>query len=1151
MHSKLLIQLVNMSRYLILGIFLQAMLSCMLIAGDLHAQLEKMSIEDIYVSVNDTDDVRLDEIFSQLGQETGFSFAFNERIIDLGQRISLHSSEGSLANILREISRKSNLKFKRVHDYIHVGKGSSVRKIMVIEVPVVPQAISVSGTVSSSDGNETLPGVTVIIKGTSQGTVTDLNGQYKIEVPSSESVLIFSSVGFVEQEITVGGKTTVDVLLQPDVTALQEVVVVGYGEQKKVNLTGAVAAVNGDRLINRPVTGTMDALQGVLPGVVVTRQNGSPGEEDFKIQVRGVTSATNNPGPLVLVNGIEGDINSVRPEDIESISVLKDAASASIYGAKAAGGVILITTKSGKAGKIEVAINSYYSMSRLGRLQDRVSSVQAARMRNEADINSGGSASITDEMLAKMADPNIEWDEDPATPNGYRFWGDHDYEELVLEEYTPMMSHNISISGGTEKTTFRLSGTYFKNDGSIKIGPDSNTKYSGRLNLNTQIGKYVSVSTDLAYANNLVDKPWANTAGDFGLFAYVFTYPGITPLYDPNGNMAVGTRYGAFDGRTKFYDFSWEKGIHQWNESNARINSTLTIKDLIKGLQFRVVGAVDANFDKEFQQRNPIFRYGIDGQVIGGSDGRSDLTKSRANDAFKEFRFLTDYNVEFNGHAFHALAGYQFQDYRYESLSVMAQSLVNKNLPDLNWASADNMVIEDDVRTNKFQSLFGRLNYNYKERYLLEGNLRYDGSSKLDPDNRYQLFPSASAGWRISNESWFETNFIDELKLRGSWGRLGNAGALGNYEYIPLLTAANDMLLGKNGGTEQSAQYVHQKNLASKNITWEVVETSNIGADLGLFNNKLTVTADYFVKRNKNMLAAVAYPSVLGIGFGNQNVGELKTWGWDASVGWRENKGTISYWVSANIADAQNELVEYLGKDVVKTGTIELLEGKPVNSIYGYKTAGIFQSDSEVDEHAFQNNKTGAGDVIYVDTDGNGRVDAGDQTFENPGDLQYLGNSGPRYTFGLQGGFNMKGFDFMVFFQGVGKRVFLLDKELIQPFSRPWFGPQEHNMDYWTPENTDAYWPRLYTAGDHNFLPSDKWLQNAAYVRLKDIQIGYTIPEQVVSRLAITKLRFYIAGHDVWEATKAFDFIDPETPDKATYQYPFRRTFTVGVNLNF
>ncbi|HET7180076.1 MAG TPA: SusC/RagA family TonB-linked outer membrane protein, partial [Chryseosolibacter sp.] len=653
MNSKLPNRLVNASRYMVLGLFLASMLTGVTLAAERAAQFDNTSIEDIYVSFN-ADNATLDDVFSRLGSETGFSFAFNEKMVDLDKRITLHVAKSSLADVLREISRKSNLKFKRVDDYIHVARGSGLTKVYVIEESKEAQGISVSGKVISSEDNETLPGVTVMIKGTSQGTVTDLNGDFRIEVPSQESVLVFSSVGFVQQEVVVGQRTNIQITLAADITALQEIVVVGYGEQKKVNLTGAVSSVSGDKLVNRPVTGTVDALQGVLPGVVVTKSTGSPGLEDYNIQIRGLTSVNSNPA-LVLINGVEGNIDDVRPEDIESVSVLKDAASASIYGAKAAGGVILITTKSGKAGKLTVEFNSYYSMSKLGRTQEKVSSLQAAKMRNEADINAGGSASVTDEMLANIADPNIEWTPDPASPNLYQFWGNYDYKDLVLGKSTPMISHNIAISGGSEKTTYRISGTYYKNDGSIRIGPDDNTRYSGRLNLNTELGKYFSLSNDLAYSNNRIDKPYTNTDGDFGIFAYVFTYPGITPLYDPNGHMAVGSRMGAFDGRTKFYDFSYEKGIHQWDKSNARINSTLTMKNMVKGLELRVMGAIDANFDKELQQRNPINLYGIDGQIAGVQNSASDLMKKRSNSAFKEFRFLGDYDLQVKGHTFHLL----------------------------------------------------------------------------------------------------------------------------------------------------------------------------------------------------------------------------------------------------------------------------------------------------------------------------------------------------------------------------------------------------------------------------------------------------------------------------------------------------------------
>ncbi|MGH7239293.1 MAG: hypothetical protein ACREHG_04405, partial [Candidatus Saccharimonadales bacterium] len=325
--------------------------------------------------------------------------------------------------------------------------------------------------------------------------------------------------------------------------------------------------------------------------------------------------------------------------------------------------------------------------------------------------------------------------------------------------------------------------------------------------MNTEIGKYLSLSNNISYSNNGIEKPVTPIDGAYGIFAYVYTYPGITPVYDPHGHLAYGARLGSFDGRVKFADFSYQKGIHEWNYNNARVNSTLTIKNLVKGLQFRVVGAVDANFNKEFEQVKPIALYGVDGSVIGDYSTASSLTKGEDNSAFKEFQFLVDYDLKLHNHSFHLLGGYSGQEYRSESIGATVQGLVNKDLPDFNWASPDNIDLNDDVATNKFQSVFGRLNYNYKDKYLFEGNLRYDGSSKLAPDNRYKLFPSASAGWRISQEPWFQSNFINEFKLRASYGELGNADVLGNYNYIPLLNKNNDLLLGMDGGVEQQADY--------------------------------------------------------------------------------------------------------------------------------------------------------------------------------------------------------------------------------------------------------------------------------------------------------------------------------------------------------
>lgn len=1097
-------------------------------------------------------DETLETVLSQLEKQSGTRFLYSREVIGSERKITCTMEREKLSKVLKHILVPLNLKYEVLSRQIIIKRsardGQPADDLTSDGSLLAFPPFTVSGKVTDEAG-EGLPGVSVVIKGTQQGLITDADGAFSIEVPDENAILVFSFVGYVSQEIIVGGRSVLDVSLQADEQTLKEVVVVGYGTQKKVNLTGAVSVVKGESLINRSVTGTVDALQGVLPGVVVTKTTGSPGQEKYNIQIRGMTSATNNP-VLVLVDGIEGNIDDVRPEDVESISVLKDAASAAIYGAKAAGGVILITTKTGKAGKVSIEFNSYYTLAKLGRTQERISSYQAGLMRNEAEINSGGSAPLSDENLAKLADPNIEWDTDPSNPNYFRYWGDYDYKKLVLKEFTPMMSHNLSISGGSEKTTFRISGTYFKNSGSIKIGPDSNTKYAGRLNLNTKINDYLELSNVFSYSNNRIEKPKQNLDGDYGLWSYIFTYPGVAPLYDPNGHLAFGVRVGTFDGRIKFFQYDYTRGFQRWNENNLRGSSTLTIKNLVRGLQFRLVGGIDANFDENFFHSKDIEYFGVDESVLGYNSG-TNITKGHAYDALKEFQFLADYGFQVKNHDVSLFAGYSVQDYRYNYFDGYIQDLVNENLPSFDWASKDNMRMSDDAASSRYQSFFGRLKYNFDDRYLIETNVRYDGSSKLNPDDRYRLFPSASAAWRASEENWFHVPAISELKLRGSFGQLGNANAIGNYDYIPLLSVNNNMIIGSNAGVEQRAQYIYQNQLASRNITWETVQSSNIGVDVGLLNNKLTVEGDYYVKRNKNMLAAVAFPSTLGVGVGNQNVGELKTWGWEVNVGWRDAKRAFTYWVNANIDDSQNELVEYLGATVIQPGTRRLLEGYPINSLFGYKTDGLFQTEEEVNAHAFQSSLTGPGDVKYIDLNKDGKITSGSQTEADHGDLVYLGNSNPRYNFGVRGGFNWKGVDFSLFLQGVGKRVFMLDDQLIMPYSYAEFGPQRHNLDYWTPENRDAFWPRLLIRGTHNFMPSDKWIQDAAYLRIKDIQIGYTIADRLVSRFGVSKLRFYVAGHDVWETTATLDFIDPETPNQATWQYPFRRSYSIGLNLNF
>ncbi len=1101
-------------------------------ANETYAQKTKVTLNVENASVL--------EVIDEIEAATRFKFIYKTKHVDLQRLVSIHVEKENIATVLEDIFNITNTSYKVRGTQIILGKEKNT-PIVVPEMTSIDQVqTQVSGTVTDNNGAP-LSGANILEKGTTNGVTADFDGNFSIKVADENATLVVSYLGFATKEIAVDGRSEIEVTLEESAAGLDEVVVVGYGTQKKVNLTGAVATVSSEDLIDKAVIGTVDALQGQMPGVTITRTQGGPGDEELNIQIRGLTSVNDSP-VLVLVDGVEGDINDVRPEDVASISVLKDAASAAIYGAKAAAGVILVTTKGGQAGKMKIEYNQYFSMAKLGRQAQRIPSLRGAQLRNEAEINAGRSAPYSEEQLAKIADPNILWEEDPGRPNQFVYWGDYDYVDLMLKDFTPMSSHNIAVSGGNEKTTFRLSGTYFDNQGSIKDGPDSNTKYSGRLNLNTKLNDYLDLATVLSYSHNKVEKPFVNPNGRFGLFAQVYTYLGTAPLRDPNGHLADQTR---------FFGYNYERGIKERRDNNVRMNSTLTISNVVKGLKLRVVGGIEGNFNNVFEHGKNVRKYGIDGVDFSSLPAPSSIKKGQTNSSLKEIQMLADYNLDLNDHSIAILGGYSFQDYRREGFDGFAGGLINNEIPSFDWASIDNTALNDEIETNRYQSVFGRLQYNYKDRYLLEGNLRYDGSSKLNPDDQYRLFPSASAAWRISEESWFDIPAVNQFKFRASFGRLGNAGALGNYDYIPLLVAEDDLVLGNDGGEDRQTRYIYQETLASENIGWETVETSNYGIDLAFFGNRLSLSGDYYIKRNKDMLARVAYPSVIGIKLSNVNVGELKTWGWEANLGWQSGKGDFSYYLNANIGDSENELVSYIGANIIDPGTTRLLEGRPVNSIWGYKNDGLFQSQEEVDNHAFQSNLTGPGDVKFVDINGDGEITNGEQTEEDHGDLVYLGNTNPRYNFGIQGGFSWKAFDFSVFFQGVGKRTFLMDNDVVQPYFRPYMSPRAAMLDYWTPENTDAFWPRIYVRGDHNFVPNDRFIQDAAYIRLKDVQLGFSIPNKLLEGTAIAKFRVYVAGRDLWESTKTLDFIDPETPNKARSQYPFRRSYSIGLNLSF
>ena len=481
--------------------------------------------------------------------------------------------------------------------------------------------------------------------------------------------------------------------------------------------------------------------------------------------------------------------------------------------------------------------------------------------------------------------------------------------------------------------------------------------------------------------------------------------------------------------------------------------------------------------------------------------------------------------------------------------------MITNNFFSLNFADALSKTSKDLIQSWALASAFGRFNYSFKDRYLFEASYRYDGSSRLAPDNRWQLFPSFSAAWRISEEGFVKDNlsFLDNLKLRISWGQLGNGSVLGYYDYITLLTSGlsttNNLVFNN-----QRTQYIYQTEISSTDKTWETVEQSNIGLDIGLFNNRLAITADYYIKRNKDMLARLSVPNIIGVGVSVENIGELKSWGTDLEVKWRDRIGKLDYHVGINFSDNQNEIVKYDALNSIGAGgLVPIMEGYPMNSVWGYKTDGFFQSKADADAYKLLVNypffpNPAAGDIRYLDLNGDGVINGGNGTPDNPGDLVYLGTTNARYSYGFDLGASWKGFDFGIFFQGALQRRFLIAEETLSPILGTVDMPWTIHMDRWTPDNPNAFFPRMYQTSAHNFRPSDRWAQNGSYIRLKNLQIGYTIP---INKKYIRELKVYASGQDLWEYTKVLEVFDPEVGNNVSATaYPFYRTISFGLNVS-
>ncbi len=1116
-----------------------------LFAEPVHSQ----NLEEIRVTLELRNE-KLKTLFQRIEKQTRLQFAYNAREID-AYRVNLPRGVYSIKGLLDLSLKGTSLKYNQLDNSIIIHSAGQKPKSAFseesdAEVDAGILAQVVRGKITDEKG-EGLPGVSILIRGTQRGTVTDGEGNYRLEVDGAATVLVFSFVGYLNREVVVGNQSVINLALEPDEKTLEELVVVGYGTQRKINLTGAVSTIDSKVIENRPASSLATAMQGTASGLIVTRTSGQPGSEGITMQIRGASSANGNVNPLVMLDGVAVPISvleSMNPNDVESISVLKDAAVAAIYGAQASGGVILVTTKKGKGGKAVFDYSLLAGTSWMLDVPQRNDLLDEAMYANLGARNAGLSPPWSDAQL-EMIRQGIQYYVNPADTTRYIYLNNNSFVDQTIRKYTPRSQHNISARGGTDKLNYMVSLGLMNQQGAYTLGPDKLVRYNGRLNLGAQLTRHVSIDTRISYAQQDQEAPSRNAST---IMSQTLRYRGQWPILTPEGRLSGEGGGSANMG----YAYLKEGGFDNSDKSDLNGIFTLKIDNLIKGLQLRAIyGGQYNRVDRQLFNRKVTTWQRFDPIYYLNDPNSYEVTRGLVKT--NNLQYLADYDFSLGEkNKLHLLAGYQFEDYRSSSVMTISRSLASNDLPALGLGDDATKANSQSTNTYASQSYFGRLNFSHADKYLFEATLRYDESSRLARGKRLKAFPSVSAGWNINQEGWFPSNnVVSAAKIRVSWGQLGSSlsSIIGSYDYLNMLTRNNNVIGGTRG------MYFYQNVVPSSNLAWETIETSNGGIDLGLFKNKLSISYDYYLKFNRNMLVPQQLPAVFGVATPRVNGGELKTWGWELEVTHRNRIGQhFNYNIGVNLSDNNNKLVKYAGQRVISAGLVNILEGYPLKSIWGYQTAGYFQEQSEIADWAFQDQLTGVGDTKYVDRNNDNRINIGSGTPDDPGDLIYLGMDQPRYTFGITGGLSWKGIDFSFLFQGVGSRTFYPNNGFINPQDAAWNQPMAYQMDYWTPDNRNATFPRPYLGGSHNYRRADKWIVNGRYIRLKNIQVGYSLPEAWIRKLNISRVRVFGSAQDLFTLSGLGIYkgtFSPEFTNNTSFQYPLYANASLGLNVSF
>ncbi|MFW5760534.1 MAG: SusC/RagA family TonB-linked outer membrane protein [Cyclobacteriaceae bacterium] len=1150
--KKLLHYLLMSTRYLLYSFIIQALLVTVLLAKEGNAQVR--SINDVILDQFELKDVQLPQALSKIEKLTSFTFVYTRQDLPNEVKINLSVRNQSLGSVLLEISKQARIKFQQVNRNISVKKIESVNEKSQKEIEIIIQTSNISGTVTSMEDGDVIPGVNVIEKGTSNGTVTNINGMYNLEV-SQGATLVFSSVGYTTEEIEIGNRSIIDLQMVQDIKRLQELVVVGYGTQERKDITGAVSSVKAEQIEKLSIQSLDQALQGQAAGVLVTQNSGEPGG-NISVRIRGVGSFGNNE-PLYVIDGFpvfndNGRVGSagfsnnqfnslamINPKDIESIEILKDASAAAIYGSRAANGVVLITTKKGKAGEAKISFSSDIGLQEAWRIPEFLNASEFAELANEAYINDG------EPIYSEWADPE-------SLGEGTD-WMDQIFRTGLMQDY------NFSVQGGSEKLQAAFTLNYFDQEGVlIESGFQ---RYSMRGNLDYAASDKLKIGTrsTISYSDQQVFE-----SGNFanGLFNIALMLP---PTIGPTDFI---------DGPSLYISTGLRNVLYRARELENNLNTVRTLNtafadyEILPGLKYRINVGADMILGNS-ERWAPKFERGLANNVNASSWSRrsQDISWLIENTLTYDKTFAERHNLSF-------LIGQTSQKSEFSVITAEGADFPSNDVRAISLSNSELRGASGGGTRWALASYIGRFNYNLDDKYLFTASIRVDGSSRFGSKNRWGSFPSFSAGWRLSEEPFFNVGWVDDLKIRGSWGQLGS-DRIGDFNYLTTFSANTEYTLG--GGAQAPVPGVSLARLANPGLRWETSTQSDIGVDLALFDGKVTLIADYYIKETTDLLVDVPIPRSSGIPTNpTVNGGSVRNSGLELALGYRNDIGDFSYDVNLNFATINNEVTSIGSGQPINGGSDGASDrfaptrtevGQPIGYYYGFVIDGIYQTPGDLaDVDDFRNPVPGDfifRDINSRDENGNiinepdGKVDFDDRTF--------IGSPVPDFNYGLNINLKYKNFDLNVFAQGVqGNEIFSVIKQ--QTWQMSYFNGNgvtnsvREMMNRWRGPGTSNSIPRIAYQEVNNYpFSSQFYVEDGSFMRLRNLQLGYTLSPNLTSILGVAGVRLYVGAQNLFTITNYSGF-DPEVGDRNQNplssgidygNYPLPRTYRVGANINF